>query len=333
MNAPMKFLELGAAALAKLIQHEVTLSIQNSMEYGGALLRVRGKLGTVRDGNYAKAFGVKLVEGADEVLTDIPKELIARHKIKGGEVVVLTGHLTAQCSRFTNHRVEIHLDAVDLEKLEAGPRGEEDATEQMSIARLRGLGVRRQLFPVGESIRLSLVVSKSGQAQVDQDFLLELQSLSHWVQIERIPVNILSAQEIADGIKRATGNVVAVIRGGGSAEQFDVFEDPIVVDALAAKEAYRVLGLGHTANTTVLDLLADYAATTPTRAGAHVRETILHYNRAVIEASRRVAQEKDSHIQSMQDRLNKSRSSRASIGVAFAAGAIAMVLLVAFVSK
>jgi len=54
-----------------------------------------------------------------------------------------------------------------------------------------------------------------------------------------------------------------------------VFEDPRVINALAQRnDAYRVLGLGHTHNTTLLDLVSDFPAKTPSLAGSHIREQI-----------------------------------------------------------
>lgn len=363
MNAPVHIPEIGAAALAKLIQTKVSLSVQNAVPESVGLLRVRGKLGTVRAGNYQKAFGVKLLEGAEEVLLDIPKEIISKLQLKGGEVVVATGVLTAQCTRFTNHRVEIHMDVAEIEAADRPEVSEAEKADQMTLARLKGLSVRRQPFPLQESITVSVVLSRSGQAQVDQDFLQELLSVGDQVEIEKIPVNILSAEDIADGIRRANGDVVALIRGGGSEDQFDVFENPDVVEALATKSAYRVIGLGHTANTTILDLLADYAANTPTKAGAHIRDMIEHHTRGMDDIRRRlaeyektaaatqdallkaktgevlanrVAQERESQIKSLQKEMSQSKGragaySAMDMAIAFIVGVAAMVIYVKFI--
>ena len=49
----------------------------------------------------------------------------------------------------------------------------------------------------------------------------------------------------------------------------------LVLRAFAARtDAYRVVGLGHTQHTTLLDLVSDFAAKTPSLAGSHIREQI-----------------------------------------------------------
>lgn len=364
MNSNTGIPEMGASTLAKVIQTRITTSVQNAFSENLGLIKVYGKLGTVRLGNYPKAYGVKLSERGEEVLLDIPKELVSRLQLRGGETVMALGMLTAQCGRFSDHRLAVHLDVTDMVTADGPEATETEKSDQMTLARLKGLGVRRQPFPLHEAIKVSVVLSRSGQALVDQDFLQELAPIEGQVEIEKIPVNILSAEDIAAGIRRASGNVVAVIRGGGNEDQFDVFENAQVIEALANKKAYRVIGLGHTANTTLLDLLADYAANTPTRAGAHIREMVEHNSRAVVDLNRQLAAqqkvareaqeallkarsgeevatrlvaERDGTIRGLQADLEKRQSgegkggySSLALGLAFAAGVLSIVAYIKF---
>lgn len=307
MNSKTSIPEMGASTLAKVIQTRITTSVQNAFNENLGLVKVYGKLGTVRLGNYPKAYGVKLSERGEEVLLDIPKELVSRLQLRGGETVMALGMLTAQCGRFSDHRLAVHLDVTDMVTTDGPEMTEVEKSDQITLARLKGLGVRRQPFPLYEDIKVSVVLSRSGQALVDQDFLQELVPIEGQVEIEKIPVNILSAEDIAAGIRRASGNVVAVIRGGGNEDQFDVFENAQVIEALANKNAYRVIGLGHTANTTLLDLLADYAANTPTRAGTHIREMLEHNSRAVMDLKRQLAAQQKT-AREAQEALLKARS-------------------------
>lgn len=45
-----------------------------------------------------------------------------------------------------------------------------------------------------------------------------------------------------------------------------------MIEALAAHGAYRVLGIGHTGDRTVADLIVEYAAAVPAEAGRHIAE-------------------------------------------------------------
>lgn len=341
MNALISVNEIGAAALAKIIQNQITRSVQDSVPKGMSLLRVRGKLGTLRYGNVAKLFGVKLYEGGDEVQIDIPKVLLAKLDAKGGEAVVVTGTLIGVCSRYTDHRVEFHLDVVEAELADQSQPSATNKQQPMSLARLKGLTVQRWQFPAELPLVISLASSKSGQAQVDQDFLLELQAVSDLVKIEKISVNVLSAQDIADGIAKAKGHVVVLIRGGGSADQFEVFDAPAVLEALAKKDAYRVIGLGHTANSTLLDLVADYAATTPTKAGAYICSLIERTTLPLLEARRLAGEahhaqtlvlEHRAKIRALQGRLKKRVPPLTVAAIAAAAMASGAVLAKFFIA-
>jgi exonuclease VII large subunit len=44
--------------------------------------------------------------------------------------------------------------------------------------------------------------------------------------------------------------------------------------AWSEKRAYRVGGIGHSGNSTALDLLSDFAATTPAAAGTHIADAL-----------------------------------------------------------
>lgn len=96
-----------------------------------------------------------------------------------------------------------------------------DTQQQKSLARLKGLAVQvqRPTFLAELPLVLSLIFSNLGQAQVDQDFLLEFRTVSDLVEVERISINMLSAQEIADGIAKANGHVVVLIRSVSSVNQ------------------------------------------------------------------------------------------------------------------
>lgn len=286
MNAPMSANEVSAAALAKNIQNEITRSVQDSISKGMSLLRVRGRLGTLRYGYVTRLFGVKLVGGGDEVQVDIPKAILVKLRVTGRKAAVLTGVLIGVCNRYTGHRMEFHWDVAETALAEQSQLCTADRQQQMPFARLNGLTVQRRHCPAELPWVLSLVSSKSGQTQVDQDFLLKLQAVSVLAMIEKISVNLLSAQDMADGIAKANEHVVAPIRGGGNADQFAVFDIAAVLEALAKTDVHRVIALGHTANTTLLDLVAAYAATPPTRAGAHICRLIEHTTLPLMEVRR-----------------------------------------------
>ena len=85
---------------------------------------------------------------------------------------------------------------------------------------------------------------------------------------------MLSLPELTRAIRTANADIIALIRGGGSDEQFSIFENPDMLRAWSEKRAYRVRGIGHSGNSTALDLLSDFAATTKAAAGTHIAEAL-----------------------------------------------------------
>jgi exonuclease VII large subunit len=84
------------------------------------------------------------------------------------------------------------------------------------------------------------------------------------------------ASEISRSILKADGNVIVMIRGGGEASDFAEFEALLgSVCPLAKKQAYRVLGIGHSRTATVLDLVCECSESTPSAAGTHLRDMAL----------------------------------------------------------
>ncbi len=60
--------------------------------------------------------------------------------------------------------------------------------------------------------------------------------------------------------------VVVIVRGGGSADDLSVFNDELLVRAIAASRAPTLVGVGHEVDVTLADMVADMRAATPTDA-------------------------------------------------------------------
>ncbi|WP_373359145.1 exodeoxyribonuclease VII large subunit [Acinetobacter lactucae] len=63
-----------------------------------------------------------------------------------------------------------------------------------------------------------------------------------------------------------------IIRGGGSKETFDIFNDEKVLKNFSNLNGYRIVGLGHNSDVTLLAYLADHSAITPSDARIHLKE-------------------------------------------------------------
>ena len=91
------------------------------------------------------------------------------------------------------------------------------------------------------------------------------------VQVAHTQVQgMVAADQIIRALKyfneRSEVEVIAVIRGGGSADDLAVFNDEALVRAIAASKIPVITGIGHEVDESLCDLVADVVASTPSNA-------------------------------------------------------------------
>jgi hypothetical protein len=258
------------------VYRQMVFAAQGSVKVGRQLVAVRGHLGPMRDKGASTLYfyEVHLSGDGETVYLDIPKELARKAGICDGDYVKAIGVIATQCNQFTAYRLLFKLDVGDIMLVDAPADVARQRAVQDKFVLLEGK-IGRVPFPHEPQISLSVIHSASGQ--VSDDFQREIDKVADVVEVdvEYIPVNMTNPEAIAGAIEAAEGDVLVIIRGGGPVEQFRVFEDPRVINALARRnDAYRVLGIGHTHDTTLLDVVSDFPAKIPSLAGSHIREQI-----------------------------------------------------------
>lgn len=88
------------------------------------------------------------------------------------------------------------------------------------------------------------------------------------VQGQQAPSDLLAALRAAD--TRQECDVLLMVRGGGSFEDLDAFNDEMLARCLAACSLPVVTGVGHESDFTICDFVADIRAPTPTAAAEMV---------------------------------------------------------------
>jgi exodeoxyribonuclease VII large subunit len=88
------------------------------------------------------------------------------------------------------------------------------------------------------------------------------------VQGEQAAGQICTALDICNRMTDA--EIILIVRGGGSPEELEAFNDERLARAIFASRIPVVTGIGHTQDTSIADLVADVAATTPTAAASAV---------------------------------------------------------------
>ncbi len=270
------------------------LAVSNLPEMAG-MIRLRGRWTDPGRASGKYFYGAKVVDdGGAQTKVEIMSSLVASRGIVPGQNVILSGRLVIKSG---NYGVDVKLAATDIQLGEQEEAASTAMVQQgrMTLERLRTIPLWRVPFPDRDSISITLIQSTSAAAQVANDCMAELTKLGDAVRVFPVRVNMLDPVAIATAIREATAyDIVMIIRGGGDSADFEVFDDPRVLMALAEQKAHRVVGLGHTGNATLLDLVADYSANTPAQAGAYVRERVQQRQRLLGEVGKdlRLARER-----------------------------------------
>ncbi len=302
----------------------------------GGMIRLHGRWTDPGRPNGKSYYGAKVVDdGGAQAKVEILTSLVSSRGIVPGQNVVVTGRLAVRTS---NYGVEVRLVGADIQLGEQEEAVQTDATRQgrMTIDRLRALPLGRVSFPDKDCVSVALIQSTSAAAQVASDCMAELSQLGTAVDVLPVRINMLDPVAIAAAIREAAADVVAIIRGGGSSQDFEVFDDARVIVALAEQRAHRVVGLGHSGNTSLLELVADVTANTPAQAGTYIRERVQHRQRMLgdmgrelrlvkeraenLEKERNIAQ---SQLQTASELLAKAQGGVPywTVAAAFVAGA------------
>lgn len=263
----------------QLIQEHITTAIRKNFTVEKLIVELNGVLGDIKSisNEYKYHYGIKLKDQQDFVLLDIPKELVDAEKLAGGEYVTIIGIIKTKLDNFTNNRVEFRIDVSSIKSTDSPAAVEALRTEQASMAKIRSLNAGRNAFPFKDEIKITLITGRV--SQVEDDFRNELKKIKSRVLVQKIAVDMTNKDEIVRAIESANhkADIIAVIRGGGDDSQFEAFNNMSVITALAKNNGYRILGLGHSQDSTLLEVVCDYSANTPTAAGTHIREMLSSY--------------------------------------------------------
>lgn len=106
--------------------------------------------------------------------------------------------------------------------------------------------------------------------------------------------------------------VLVIVRGGGSADDLAVFNDELLVRAVAGSRLPTLVGIGHEVDTGLVDLAADVRAATPTHAAQLLvpdRESVIAAIRLkIVRACRQIEISLRDEIEGNQSRLGEVAS-------------------------
>ena len=179
---------------------------------------------------------------------------------------------------------------------------------------------------VVSELPLSIGLVASPQTEGYKDFLGQLDRsglafdvtvVPTTVQGESAPPAIVNAIQTLDALSL---DLICVIRGGGSKADLACFDDESVARAIGSAHTAVWTGIGHTGDTSIADMAANYYAITPTELGVHlVNRALEAYTRGVtepasrlLEAARDVLDEASQRIQSARREVLSTARNRLS---------------------
>lgn len=126
--------------------------------------------------------------------------------------------------------------------------------------------------------RVAVVTSATGAAVAD----VKRTALGRLASVELLVVDVRvqgdgAAEQVARAISRLDAaadslglDAIIVTRGGGSREDLWAFNERVVADAAFRCRTPLVAAIGHEVDTSVIELIADHRASTPTQAAMHL---------------------------------------------------------------
>ncbi|GAA4731927.1 exodeoxyribonuclease VII large subunit [Isoptericola chiayiensis] len=160
---------------------------------------------------------------------------------------------------------------------------------------------------------IGLVCGRESKAEHD----VVVNARARWPQvrfeIREVAVQGVNAvREVSEAVAeldaREDVDVLIVARGGGSVEDLLPFSNETLVRAAAACRTPLVSAIGHETDTPLMDLVADYRASTPTDAAKHVVPDVGEERQRVSQARQRIRGAVQGLLQREQHGLDSVRS-------------------------
>jgi exodeoxyribonuclease VII large subunit len=248
---------------------QVSELIKNTLEQRiPSPLRVIGQLSNLSDRNHWY-FSLK---DADAVLSCVAWASAAKKfnlKPKDGDEVIATGHISHFAPQGRTQFYVTNLQPVGTGALEAQFRALCDE--------LRKLGyfeeARKKPLPFFPR-RVAVITSRDGAAV--KDVIATAAHRCRAVALLIVDVRVQgegAAEQVASAIRwvdrnrdRLAVDAILVTRGGGSIEDLWAFNERVVADATIRCSVPIVAAIGHESDTTIIELVADLRAATPTQA-------------------------------------------------------------------
>lgn len=268
LNASPAITDLTVTSAFELAEKFVDTLAQKHLPTFPGLVAITGRIDNIPAATkYPWHYDVLISDRKSTFYLELPKSEVEAKSITKGSHVRVIGRLVL---RTWQGNIRPRLVVSQIESIDAPETAAARTSQMATLAKVHELRRIRHPFPVKDRLKVAVVCANS--SQVLDDVRVSLKEAASHVHLEAVHVSFADEAEIARAIAGARGDILLVIRGGGSAGEFALFDTDAVLTALAESKSYRIVALGHTQHQTVADLVADYSAATPTAAAQFIRE-------------------------------------------------------------
>ena len=226
-----------------------------------SLIYLKGRYTAGQGKSYAGYYYDLFYSESDTTSISVKLSGILRSKLVNGEVYILKGFIEKSVR---NSSIDIRFVAEEIVQQEERQFSEEDLKRYDLIQAKLEKGSRdletfiREKKLRNEPIRIANIYGHS--AIVQHDFNEGLNISSGEFEITDFTCNITSATSILQKLqelKPLQFDIIALVRGGGDRQSFDVFSDVDLANEFINLESITITALGHTVDESLLDKLAD----------------------------------------------------------------------------
>lgn len=305
----MKHTELSLTEFQNVCKKQVEYLDLVSNLQSFEMVKIKAKiknLDIAREKNYkGKIYNIVLTDGYVEVKAQSELEIV-KH-IKNLDIIEAICFCQPQ-QDFNKESLTMCANIIAIKSL---TNDERPTNIHYDAIFLKELNSQRNQFPrQNHKIQLSLIYSSSSSAQVQYDFLNALGEMKNEIKIEELRTRLNQYDDLLRTINSAQGNIIVIIRGGGDANDLNIFDHPEVLHKISHLNAYRVAGIGHSANHNLINTVVDFSATTPTAAGIHIKEQLLYNKKnnwamSNLKKTNKALEEQIHHMQRQHDQMNE----------------------------
>lgn len=226
-----------------------------------SLIYLKGRYTAGQGKSYAGYYYDLFYSESDTTSISVKLSGILRSKLVNGEVYILKGFIEKSVR---NSSIDLRFAAEEIVQQEERQFSEEDLKRYDLIQAKLEKGSRdletfiREKKLRNEPIKIANIYGHS--AIVQHDFNEGLNISSGEFEITDFTCNITSATSILQKLqelKPLQFDIVALVRGGGDRQSFDVFSDVDLANEFINLESITITALGHTVDESLLDKLAD----------------------------------------------------------------------------